>query len=174
MLGIALSFAGVAVLVFDPSAAGETWGLLLTAAASLVWAICSLIQRRLGGVPVLTIYAWIGLVGMLTMGVVAWTFEPAAMRGLGEARLSALGWVAFSAVGSTVIGQGSMAWLLQRHPISSVVPLTLASPVIAVFAAAYYFDTPLTLGMLIGGAMAMLGVGIVSIRTARRAEEASA
>lgn len=173
-LGIALSFAGVAVLVFDPSAAGEAWGLLLTAAASLVWAICSLIQRRLGGVPVLTIYAWIGLVGMLTMGVIAWTFEPAAMRGLGEARLSALGWVAFSAVGSTVIGQGSMAWLLQRHPISSVVPLTLASPVIAVFAAAYYFGTPLTLGMLIGGAMAMLGVGIVSIRTARRAEEASA
>jgi len=173
-IGIALSFGGVVMLVFDPSVAGETWGLLLTAAASLVWAICSLIQRRLVGVPVLTIYAWIGMVGTVTMGVTAWIVEPGAVRSLGDARLSSLGWVAFSAIGSTVIGQGSMAWLLQRHPISSVVPLTLASPVIAVFAAAYYFNTPLTLGMLLGGAVAMLGVGIVSVRTARRAEEASA
>ena len=39
--------------------------------------------------------------------------------------LSTFGWVLFSALGSTVIGQGAMSILLQRHPVSTVVPLTL-------------------------------------------------
>ena len=167
LVGIALSFAGVVLLVFDPAAAREIPGLALTALASFIWALGSLLQRKLVGVPVLTIYAWVGFWGSIVMGVLAWVAEPAAMRGLPALPLSALGWVAFSAIGSTLIGQGSMSYLLQRHPISLVTPLTLAAPVIAVFAAAYYFATPLTALMLIGGAVAMLGVAIVTIRTAR-------
>jgi O-acetylserine/cysteine efflux transporter len=167
LLGIGLSFAGVVLLVFDPAAAREIPGLALTALASLIWALGSLLQRKLVGVPVLTIYAWVGFWGSIVMGVLAWVAEPAEMRGLSALPLGALGWVAFSAIGSTLIGQGSMSYLLQRHPISMVTPLTLAAPVIAVFAAAYYFATPLTALMLIGGAVAMLGVAIVTIRTAR-------
>ena len=167
MIGIALSVAGVVLLVFDPSAAREAPGLLLTALGSFVWAVCSLIQRRLVGVRVLTIYAWVGLMGTITLGAAAWVVEPAAMRALPSLPLGPLGWVAFSAIGSTVIGQGAMSWLLQRHPVSMVTPMTLAAPVLAVFASAYYFDNPLTLVMLAGGAIAMLGVGIVTVRTAR-------
>jgi len=170
--GVILSFAGVAALLFDPAIVGEAWGLALSAAASFVWAACSLIQRRLVGVPVLTIYAWIGLSGALVLGTLAWVFEPETMAGLPAVPLGAMGWVVFSAIGSTIIGHGSMAWLLQRHPVSSVVPLTLAAPVVSVFAAAYYFATPLTLGMLLGGGVAMLGVAIVSVRTARAGEGA--
>jgi O-acetylserine/cysteine efflux transporter len=165
--GIALSFAGVVLLVFDPAAARELPGIALTAIGSFIWAICSLIQRYLIGVPVLTIYAWIGFWGSITLGTLAWFVEPAAMRGIPDLPLHTLGWVAFSALGSTVIGQGSMSWLLQRHPVSVVTPLTLAAPVVSVFAASWYFGTPLTVVMLSGGAVAMLGVAIVTIRTAR-------
>ncbi|QNA84055.1 DMT family transporter [Sphingomonas sp. So64.6b] len=165
--GIALSFGGVVLLVFDPDAAREVPGLMLTAVASFIWAICSLIQRYLIGVPVLTIYAWVGFWGSVTLGTLAWFVEPAAMRTISSLPLSTLGWVAFSAIGSTVIGQGSMSWLLQRHPISVVTPLTLAAPIVSVFAASWYFGTPLTMLMLTGGAVAMLGVAIVTIRTAR-------
>ena len=31
----------------------------------------------------------------------------------------------------TVIGQGSMSWLLQRHSVSVVTPMTLAAPIIS-------------------------------------------
>lgn len=170
--GIALSFAGVGLLVFDPTAARELPGLALTALASAIWAVCSMIQRGLQGIPVLAIYAWVGLLGTIVLGGIAWTFEREAMAALPAVPLGALGWVAFSAIGSSVIGQGSMLWLLQRHPISTVTPLTLAAPVISVFAAAYWFQTPLGLAMLGGGAIAMLGVGIVTVRTARAGERA--
>jgi O-acetylserine/cysteine efflux transporter len=98
--------------------------------------------------------------------------EPAGISGIGSIPLHTLSWVAFSAIGSTVLGQGAMSWLLQRHPVSTITPLTLAAPVISVFTASYYFGTPVTAIMLIGGAMAMLGVAIVTIRSARVGERA--
>jgi O-acetylserine/cysteine efflux transporter len=165
--GIMLAFVGVGLLVFDPAAAREGPGILLTAIGSFIWAVCSLIQRNLRGVPILTIYAWVGLMGSVVMGGLALVFEPAAMRGIPDLQVGTLGWVAFSAIGSTVLGQGAMVWLLQRHPVSTVTPMTLAAPVVAVFAAAYWFDNPLGFTMLAGGAVAMLGVAIVTIRTAR-------
>lgn len=165
--GILLSLAGVGLLVFDPTMVNEIPGLALTALASFIWAICSLIQRRLIGVPVLTIYAWIGFWGTIMLGAIGLVAEPDAMRAIPQVPLGTFGWIVFSAVGSTVLGQGAMSWLLQRHPVSTVTPLTLATPVIAVFATGWYFDTPPTMLMLTGGAIAMIGVAIVTIRTAR-------
>ena len=173
MVGIALSFGGVLLLVFDPAVAREGAGLALVALAMFIWAVASLIQRDLKGVPVLTIYAWVGLAGALALGPIAWIFEPAAMRAIPEVPLDTLGWITFSAVGSTVLGQGAMSWLLQRHPVSVVTPLTLAAPVVSVAAAAYWFGKPVTARMLAGGAMALAGVAIVSIRTARTGGEAA-
>jgi O-acetylserine/cysteine efflux transporter len=170
LTGIMLAFAGVGLLVFDPAAAREGPGLALTAAASFIWAICSLIQRHLKGVPVLTIYAWVGLMGALVLGLVGWWAEPQGLPALAAAPVSVLFPIAFSAIGSTVLGQGAMVWLLQRHPVSTITPLTLAAPVVSVFAAAYWFGTPLTWPMLAGGAVAMLGVGIVTMRTAKANE----
>ena len=170
MFGMALSFAGVVLLVFDPAAAREVPGIALTAVASLIWAFCSLIQRRLIGTPVLTIYAWIGLIGTLVLFPIAYIFEPETVRAVPSLPLSTLGWIAFSAIGSTVIGQGAMSWLLQRHAVSTVVPLTLAAPIIAVLASTFYFHTPLTWVMILGGMIAMTGVAIVTVRTAQAGE----
>ncbi|NJC33664.1 O-acetylserine/cysteine efflux transporter [Sphingomonas jejuensis] len=168
--GILLAMAGVGLLVFDPAAGRELPGIGLTAIGSFIWAICSLLQRRLVGVPVLTIYAWIGLMGSVVLLPIALLFESAALAGLGDVPLSSLGWVAFSAIGSTVLGQGAMSWLLQRHPVSSVVPLTLGAPIVSVVAASLFFGTPLTPLMILGGVIALTGVAVVTIRSARLSE----
>jgi O-acetylserine/cysteine efflux transporter len=165
--GMALAFFGVALLVFDPAAVAERAGLALTALGAVIWAVCSLIQRRLAGVPVMAIYAWLGLVGSFGLLPIALYFEPEQMAALPSVPLSSFGWILFSALGSTVIGQGAMSLLLQRHQLSTVVPLTLVNPVIAVLASSYYFGTAITPIMMIGGVIVMIGVAIVTIRTAR-------
>ncbi len=169
--GMGLAFTGVVMLVFDPHAIDERLGLGLTAVASMFWAICSLIQRRLVGVPVLTIYAWVGLMGTLILGPIALIAEPEAFARIPHLPLSTFGWVLFSALGSTVIGQGAMSILLQRHPVSTVVPLTLPTPVISVIAASFWFGTRLTPVMIAGGVVVLMGVAIVTLRTARANEE---
>jgi O-acetylserine/cysteine efflux transporter len=170
VIGMALSFIGVVVLVFDPAAIDEQMGIALTVVASLIWAICSLIQRRLQGVKVLTIYAWVGLVGATILLPIAWVAEPEAFDRVHALPLTAFGWILFSALGSTVIGQGAMSYLIQRHPVSTVVPMTLATPVISVVAAAWWFGTKLTPVMIVGGLIVMAGIAIVTTRTANARE----
>lgn len=169
--GMALSFLGVVLLVFDPAVGEEALGIALTACGSFVWALSSLIQRRLGGVPVLTIYAWMGLVGTLVLLPVTLWQEGDVVRALPGLPLRDFGWIAFSGIGSTICGHGAMSWLLQRHPITSVVPLTLLAPVISVIVASLFFATPLTPIMIAGGLIALVGVAIVTIRTARAKEQ---
>ena len=172
--GVALSFLGVVLLVFDPAAVDETLGLALTALGSFIWALCSLLQRRLSGVPVLTIYAWVGLVGTTMLLPIALIAEPEAMANVRNLPLSTFGWVLFSALGSTVIGQGAMSYLLRRHPVSTVVPMTLLAPVISIVASAWWFGTKMTPIMIVGGLIVMAGVAIVSIRTAQARESETA
>lgn len=171
--GVALSLAGVGILVFDPRVASELPGILLTALGSFIWACSSLVQRNLRGVPVLTMYAWIGFVGTILLLPIALLLEPHGVANIPQIPLKSFGWVAFSAVGSTVIGHGSMSWLLQRHPISAVTPLTLATPVVSVIAASLFFRTPLTSLMILGGVVALTGVSIVTLRSARAGEKKS-
>jgi O-acetylserine/cysteine efflux transporter len=170
IVGMALSFLGVAILVFDPGIAKEGLGIVLMACCGMIWAVCSMIQRHLVGVKIMTIYAWVGMIGTLILLPVALYFEPAQMRAIPAIPIANFGWILFSALGSTLVGQGSMSWLLQRHPVSSVVPLTLAAPVIAVISGALYFGTPVSPVMLLGGLIALTGVAIVTIRTARAEE----
>ena len=164
--GMTLALAGCAILVFDPGAAHEGPALLLTVLTSALWATGSLLQRQLVGVSVGTMYAWIGLGGVVVLAPLALICEGAAMTGATVIPAIAFFWIACSALGSTLIGSGGMAWLLQRHPVSSVVPMTLGAPVIAVVASAIVFGRALTPLMVLGGVVALAGVAIVTMRTA--------
>jgi O-acetylserine/cysteine efflux transporter len=171
LAGIVMAFAGVALLAFDPGAADDLPALALTALASLFWSISSLLQRQLAGVPVPVLYAWIGLMGSVMLAPVAMIFEPQAMANLSDVPAVAWAAVAFSGLCSTLIGQGGMAWLLQRHTISAVIPFTLLAPVVSVVALALFFGTPVTGMVILGGIFVLGGVAIVTIRTAAKTEE---
>jgi O-acetylserine/cysteine efflux transporter len=171
VIGIGMAVAGCAMLVFDPAIVKETLGMCLMIVASFCWAVGSLLQRQLAGVPVRTIYAWVGLVGVIMLGPVAIAVEPDALRDITTLPSIALGGIVFSALGSTLLGHGGMSWLLQRHPVSTVIPLTLVTPVISVVASALVFETPITPIMVAGGALALAGVAIVTMRTAAKGEE---
>lgn len=167
ILGILLAFSGVVLLVFDPAIFGELPGLVLTTIGTFTWSVGALLQRKLADVPALTIYAWIGLGGVVVLMPLSMWLEPGAFATLPELPLRSLGWIVFSGLGSSVIGQAGMAWLLQRHPISTVLPLTLGAPVIAVCASSYFFRTPMTPVMIAGGLLTLTGVAIITLRSAR-------
>ncbi len=169
--GMTLALAGCSLLVFDPSAAREWFGITLNMIASLIWAFGSLLQRRLTGVHVLTIYAWIGLGGVIILGPLALVMETDTMTGVAAIPPMAFVWIGFSAFGSTILGNGGMAWLLQRHPVSTVIPVTLGAPVVGVVASSIVFGNALTPVMVLGGAIAMAGVAIVTMRTAKAGEK---
>lgn len=168
LIGIVLALLGVLLLVFDPEAVKELPAIGISACGSLVWAIATLIQRNLGGIGVLNISGWLGLIGSAVILPFALLLEPDGMSMLGDLSMETYAWTAYAAIGSSIGGHGAMVWLLQRHSVSTVSPLTIPTPVISVAFATWWFGTPLTWLMIAGGLIALLGVSIVAIRNAQR------
>ncbi|KPF61787.1 multidrug DMT transporter permease [alpha proteobacterium AAP81b] len=166
-LAVVLCFAGVAVMGFDPAIAHERIGLVLTVGAALAWAAGNLLFRNLKGVAVLTIHAWLALVSLPVLGAASLVFEPGALAHVPALRLATWGWLAYSGIGSSLIGHGGMTWLFQRYPVSTVSPLTLPTPLLSVIVAVMVFGTPITSQMLLGGAVTIVGVAIITLRTAQ-------
>jgi O-acetylserine/cysteine efflux transporter len=159
--GVAIAFAGVAMLVFDPAIAREVPAVLTMAAAAMLWGLGTLVQRRLDGVSVMNSQAWNGLMGAAILLPFALLLERPAIAGLTQIGWRPAAWLAFSCLGSTIAGQGALAWLLQRHPIGSVMPLMLLSPVLATMFASAYFGTAITPIMVMGGLVALVGVALL-------------
>jgi O-acetylserine/cysteine efflux transporter len=164
LAGTALAFAGVALMVFDPRIADDLPGLGLMVMSALAWAASSLLQRRLAGVPVTTLYFWTGLMAFLVLMPLGLIWEPDIAARLDGMSWQTAGWLAFSILGVTLMGQGSTAWLLSRHPVSLVMPLTLATPVVAVIAAYLFFKTSVTMSMIVGGISVVGGIALVIMK----------
>ncbi|MEZ5709641.1 MAG: EamA family transporter [Blastomonas sp.] len=169
--GVILALSGVVLLVFDPEAGKELPGLAISAIASLCWATGTLIQRQLGGLNVLNIAGWLGLVGALTLLPIAMIFEPQQLSSIPQLDRDTLMWTGYAAIGSSIGGHGAMTWLLQRHDVAVVSPLTIPTPVVSVAFATWWFATPLTPLMITGGLIALAGVAIVAARNAMRSRE---
>ena len=168
IVGVLLAFAGVVALVFDSHILAEVPAVLVMASAAMVWGGATLVQRKLTGVSVMNGQAWNGLMGAAVLAPFALIFERPAIAGLAHVGWVPTGWFAFSCLGTTVLGQGTLAWLLQRYPISTIMPLMLASPVMSTVFASLYFGTPITVGMIAGGTVALLGVTIIAFSPDRR------
>lgn len=168
IVGVLLAFAGVVALVFDPHILAEVPAVLVMASAAMVWGGATLVQRKLTGVSVMNGQAWNGLMGAAVLAPFALIFERPAIAGLAHVGWAPTGWFTFSCLGATVLGQGTLAWLLQRYPISTIMPLMLASPVMSTVFASLYFGTPITVGMIAGGTVALLGVTIIAFSPDRR------
>lgn len=167
ILGVSLAFIGIVILSFDPAIVSERLGILLTVLATFVYAVSSLLMRRLKGVHPLTIHAWLAAISLPLLLVASLVFEPGALAGIGDLRLATFGWIAYSAIGASVVGHAGMSWLLQQHPVSVIAPMTLPTPLISVALGVMLMSTPITPQMLAGGAVALVGVAIVILRTAR-------
>jgi len=165
--GIVLAFAGVATLAFDPHIVDERVGLLLTLAAAFCWAAGNLLFRRLQGVFVLTIHFWLAAVSVPLLAAASLVFEPGALAKTAEVPTHVWGWLAYSAIGASLIGHGGMTWLFQRYPVSTVAPLTLPTPLLSVIIATLVFGTPVTGIMVAGGLVTLAGIAIITLRTAQ-------
>lgn len=165
--GLVLAFSGVALISFDPAMMNEVPAVLIMTLSTLGWALGSLLTRRLSGVPIGVLYAWLGLISALALAPFMLLLEPGTVGRLAGASWQAYGWVAFSAIGSSLIGHGGISWLIQRYPIGQVMPYTLIAPVVSVIVATWMFDTAVTAMMVLGGIVVLGGVAVITLRSAR-------
>lgn len=179
IVGISLAFAGVAVIALSRDAATMNarigLGVGLVALATLIEATGAILVKKASGFKPWELLAWFGLVGSLVL----WPLTALLERGQLEALAASdgtmiAGAVLYSAVLSSIFGHTTYYWLIQRRPVSQVAVSTLLTTMLAVGFSIAILGDPFTFAFAIGGAMTLVGVGIVVLRAPRTAPEPGA
>lgn len=168
LVGVLLAFAGVCTIVFDPAILTEIPAVAIMTLAALFWASAALAQRKLSGISLMTIQAWNGLIGFAILTPFALTFEQGAISQLPQMSFAVFAWLAFSCLGATLFGQGMLAWMLQRFPIATIMPLMPLSTLFAVIFSSAWFGTKLTPIMVVGGLVTLAGIVLISFSATRK------
>lgn len=174
--GIALAFAGVAFIALGPgSSPGEgggegarvDLGVGLIASGAFIESIGAILVKRARDFKPWELLAWFAVIGtvVLTGGTLLLEQGQLAAAAADPWRLA--GAIVYSAVLGSIFGHTAYYWLLQRLPVSQVAASGLLTPGLAVLFSVVFLHEPLTVRFLIGGAMALAGVGVVLLRSAK-------
>lgn len=167
LAGMAIAFAGVALIAGEPRIGGNLLPLALVVSAALVWAIANIQIKSLGDIDVFALSAWVAVLAAPQLFVASLLLEDGQWAALTAAGWTAWGSVAYQVVLVTILGYGIWYWTMQRHAVNQVMPFTLLVPVFGVMSGIVFFDERLTWPMLAGGAATIIGVTIIVIRRPR-------
>jgi O-acetylserine/cysteine efflux transporter len=163
-VAIAVSFAGVLVLGFDPLVLDQPASLLLMLVAAALLAIGTILMKGLRGLDVFSQQGWTAVLSVLPLLAISAWLEPGAV-----AQLPHVSWVAwagalYAAFLSSLLGHGLYYVLVQRHPVAQVTPWLLLVPVVAVALGIVFWGDRPGPRLWLGGAMVLGGVLIIALR----------
>ena len=172
-VGIVLAFAGVMIIVIDPGQFSLTIGIVYLIGAAVVGAIANILMKRIDPMPAMRLQAWVGLFSIAPLMLMSWLWE----SGQADAYLR-LDWhiylaSVFAVLGVSIFAHGSFYRLIKQYEVTLLSPLTLMTPVMGVILGVIFLGETVTWQMLVGGVMALAGVGIIGMRRNRRFPEAS-
>ena len=167
-VGVAISFAGVLVLGFDPMVLAQPTALFVMMGSSLMVAIGTVLMRGLKDVRMVDQQGWTAVLSLLPLLAISAMFEPGSLDALRDASRIAWGAAFYAAVFSSLLGHGVFYWLVQRHPVATVTPYLLLTPVLAVLLGILFWGDRPGPALWIGGAMVLGGVLVIAIRAGVR------
>ena len=166
---IAVSFAGVLVLGFDPLVLDHPASLLMMLFSALLIALGTVLMRGLSGIDGVSLQGWTALIGLLPLLAISALIEPGGFDALRHAHASSWASAAYSAVFASIVGHTLFFKLVQRHPVAQIMPWLLLTPVFAVaLGIAVWGDRPGP-KLWIGGAMVLGGVLAIALRARTKA-----
>ena len=172
ILGIILSFAGVITLMFEPTIFSDLDGVYFALLAATAISISMIFMKKLDGIKVFDLQAWLALISALMLGIVSLTIETNHYEVIINASYLAWGAVIFTSLIATGIGHATFYYLITNYDVSKITPLTLIVPIFAIINSLIVthfdlfdgFNESISIKIIIGAAMTLLGVGIVMIR----------
>jgi O-acetylserine/cysteine efflux transporter len=164
-LGIVLAFAGVLLIALRTDLFAHRAGLALVAASAFVGALGIVAVKRLGTrLGALEMQAWFAFAALPVLWPLTLVLERDQWPAARAASPLAWGALAYTVLMSSLVAHSGYYWLLRRHPVTSVTPLTTLSPVFSVAFGVLLLGERLTPPLVAGGLLTLLGVTIVALR----------
>jgi drug/metabolite transporter (DMT)-like permease len=158
-LGIALAFAGVAVLAFAHRTGGTSTsirGVLVAILAPVSWAVYTIVAKpltqRASSLQVTATGMLVGSLALLPF------VSGQTVREIGDLSAAGWAWMVQLAVGSSVLGYFLFVWALARLEATKVAVFLYAVPVVAILSAWIILHEPLGASVLVAAALVIAGV----------------
>jgi O-acetylserine/cysteine efflux transporter len=162
--GVALTLAGVLLVMWDPRGLHASFGLLYVVAATVLGSLGAVMMKQMPGVKPLQFQAWVGFASMFPLFVLSFWLEPGAWRGAVNAGQPFVAAVLFSALIVSVSAHTAYYGLIQRYEATLVSPLTLMTPLGTIALGVMITHDSFGPRMAIGSAIALAGVLVIALR----------
>ena len=167
-VGIALTLAGVVLVVWNPNGVALSAGLWFIVGAAFAGSLGAVMMKQVEDVAPLRFQAWVGLVSCLPLAIGSALLE----RGQWASAV-AVGWpfvaaVLFAALVVSVAAHTSYYALIRRYEANLLAPLTLMTPLATIGFGVALTGDHLDGRMIAGAALALLGVLVVAMRARPR------
>jgi O-acetylserine/cysteine efflux transporter len=163
-----VSFAGVSVIGFDPLVLQQLDVLGIMLLSALFQALSSVYQRGIKGIGVLNFQAWTAVISLPLMLMASLLTEQNQLEMIRTA-----GWVdwssiVYSALMASIVGHGLFFYLVQRHPVTAIMPYLQLTPLFGVlFGILVWGDRP-GWRLYIGGVIVLMGILIITLRARKK------
>lgn len=163
-LGIALAFAGVVVIAFDPNSFSLSYGLFLVFLAAVLGSAGGIVMKRMAPMGALNLQAWVGLFSFAPLFAISFILETGQFSAYAGGGWPV--WLAslFAILGVSVFAHSAFYTLVKRHEVSMLSPLTLMTPLWGVLFGVTLLGEPFTWKLVIGGAVSLAGVFLIAAR----------
>lgn len=161
LVGIAVAIGGVALIAGAPEAVSNYLSLAMVLAGALVWAAAQALTRTYGRDDGPTTTGMIGLVSIPLASLGTLLFESGQWEAVRTA--TPADWTALAMVFLLGYTLAYSAWyhVLGKYRVDQVTPFILLMPIAGVITGALLLGETLTMRVLAGGAIILLGVWIV-------------
>lgn len=160
---IALSFAGVLVLGFDPSVLAHPTAAVLMIISAFFLGLGTVLMRDLKDLDVFSQQGWTAVIGIVPLLLWSLAVEDAPFEVMRHASLRAWSGVAYAAVIASLVGHGLYFVLVKRHPVAQITPYLLATPLLATILGIVFMDNVVGPRLWVGGTMVVGGVLAIAL-----------
>ncbi|MFT3810066.1 MAG: DMT family transporter [Micropepsaceae bacterium] len=167
-LGIALTLAGVLLVVAKPEGMTLSAGLWFIVAAAFAGSLGAVLMKRTDSVAPLRFQAWVGIISFAPLALATALFEQGQWDAATNAGWGFVGALLFAALIVSVAGHSAYYWLIGRYEANLLSPLTLMTPLATIGFGVWLTGDHIDTQMMIGAALAFVGVLIVALRTRTR------
>jgi O-acetylserine/cysteine efflux transporter len=162
-IGMAVAFAGLALIALTVGGDLKPAALGLAIAAATSWAVGNLLVKRTGGTPAFALMAWASLVAPWPVLAFSWAVDPqpSLIQAIAHASWLSLAVAFYLGVPSTLLAYGLWGYLLQRYPAATVAPFALLSPATGIIASALLLGERFSALRLAGMALILAGLAVI-------------
>ncbi|NVK31412.1 MAG: EamA family transporter [Gammaproteobacteria bacterium] len=167
-LGVLICFGGVALIVGEPKTQSQLYAVFLVIGGCACWAVGQVMVRKMLTLSGMAATAWVAVYASIQLFVMSWIFEDGQRAAIADAGWVVLGAVVYLGLVMTAVGYGFWFSLLRIYPVGMVAPFLLLMPLFSVLGSVWFLGETLSPGALIGGAVVIFGVGLITFDGYRR------